>query len=146
MVLVVVLLTLYLASRHDVAAMHSVRESLRRAFTSRRPLDLVAVVLLCIGLALMVANPESRVVVAVIDAVGFDVFVLLIATQLRQVPLLIAWAKERWYEQLQVPGYRLTFESMRVAPLLAAYVLTVPVAVLALVVFLGQVCARCIAP
>jgi hypothetical protein len=91
---------------------------------------------LCL-LVLVAMTPEARIVFAAIDAIGMDVFVLLVLVQLRTLPTFLGQGRDWWYRRLGLPGYRLCLESARALPEVAVYVVVVPLCLIGVGTFIA---------
>jgi hypothetical protein len=91
---------------------------------------------LCL-LVFVAMTPEARLVFAAIDAIGLDVFVLLVLLQLRTLPSLLSQVRDWWYRRLGLPGYRLCLESVRALPEVAVYVILVPLCLIGVGAFIA---------
>lgn len=112
--------------------------------TSYASLTLAEQLLLLAGvvaLGLMVMEPESRFVLMAVDAIGVDLFVLLLTVQLRQFGGLWASGLDRaldgWYRRIWLPGYRLNLRTAKEQPLIAVYAAVVPFLVVLPIAFLA---------
>jgi hypothetical protein len=91
----------------------------------------LTLLLLFAALALLALNPEWRILLLAIDAIGFDVFVLLLALQFRHVLLAgavgVARCGDGWYRWIHLPVRRLRSRTAREHPLLATYAAVAPI-------------------
>ena len=91
---------------------------------------------LCL-LVFVAMTPEARFVFAAIDAIGLDVFVLLVLVQLRTLPPFLSQVRDWWYRRLGLPGYKLNLENARTLPEVAVYVVVAPLCLIGLSTFIA---------
>lgn len=115
---------------------------------SSLPSLLDAIVLLGVlcFLALVAMNPEARILFVALEALGLDMFVLLVTLQLRGLLPLLGGVRDWWYRQLWLPGYKLNLQGARELPLVAVYAVVVPICVIWSISYIALQCAQCSAP